>query len=119
GDGGTGIARGFTAAGAAFGTGVFGALALDEDPLLPLTARITTAATNTTIPTTMPTFAQFCWLWRASVTATARSRVNSTASVAPAASEGISHSASAAPSAERVRASVLAASSGGTCSELS
>src|SRR3954467_11718816 len=43
-----------------------------EDPFPRVPAMITAAATTTTIPATIPTFAHVCWLCRASVVATAR-----------------------------------------------
>src|SRR5438552_12789282 len=71
------------------------------------------------MPTTMTTFAQVCWLCRASVVATARSRTKRTASVAPAASGGMSRAARAWARAARACASAWADCSAGTCSELS
>jgi hypothetical protein len=92
-----------------------------EELLFPpaTTAMTTTAAITRTMPTTIPTFAQVCWLLRASVVATARSRTKSTASSAPAASEGICLASRASERAARACASILSDSSAGTSSELS
>src|SRR4051812_7965240 len=113
-----GAARGCTVTGG-LGGGEALAGAGPEDPLLPLTAKYTAAATTTTIPTTIPTFAHVCWLRRSAVRPTARSRTNSTASVAPAASASIRRSQSASERASRACTSAALATSGATSSELS
>src|SRR5262249_52208637 len=91
----------------------------DDLPLLPLAAKYTAAASTTTIPTTTPTLAHLCWLFRSEVSPTARSRTNRTASEAPAAVAEISCLRSADARASRASISACRATAAGTSPELS